>query len=145
MNYVIGVFIGAALTVALYELLVLPLLVGKTRALWGRWPVEAQSDVYERGYQAATEKAVSTAIAMWASFDKPGRDGLDDHGLCCKAAAMQELALKLMDSVSGTVKADLMSRLSGGAGNDDLPRSVAGAVGADNPGPSENMRPKNGR
>lgn len=36
MSYVIGVIVGGALIVALYELLVLPLLVGKPRALWGR-------------------------------------------------------------------------------------------------------------
>ena len=117
MSYIIGVVIGGVLIAALYELLVLPLLVGKPRSLWGQWSVEAQSDVYERGYQAATERAVRTAIAMWAAFDKPGRDGLDDHGLRCKAAAMKELSLKLMDSVSGAAKTDLMSRLSG-AGND---------------------------
>lgn len=139
MTYIIGVVIGGVLIAALYELLVLPLLVGKPRALWGRWPVEAQSDVYERGYQAATEKAVSTAIAMWASFDKPGRDGLDDHGLRCKAAAMKELSLKLMDSVSGAAKADLMNRLSG-ADNGDLSRGVAGAVGPDTTGPNQAMR-----
>lgn len=134
MSYIIGVIIGGALIAALYELLVLPLLVGRPRALWGRWPVEAQLDVYERGYQAATEKAVSTAIAMWAAFDKPGRDGMDDHGIRCKAAAMQELALRLMDSVSGAAKADLMNRLSG------LPRSVAGAVGPNTTGPNQAMR-----
>ena len=141
MTYIIGVIIGGVLIAAIYELLVLPLLVGKPRALWGRWPVEAQSDVYERGYQAAMAKAVSTAISMWASFDKPSRHGLDDHGLRCKAAAMQELSLKLMDLVSGEAKAKLMSRLSGNLGpDDDLTRGVAGAVGPDTTGPRDAMR-----
>lgn len=36
MSYIIGVVIGGVLIAALYELLVLPLLVGRPRALWGR-------------------------------------------------------------------------------------------------------------
>lgn len=132
MSYIIGVVIGGALIAALYELLVLPLLVGKPRALWGRWPVEAQSDVYERGFQAAMTMAIKTTDHLWATFDKPTRDGLDDHGLRCKAAACVEIAQRLRQIASG---ARVNER-------DDLPRGVAGAVGPDTTGPTGAMRRK---
>ena len=70
MEYGIGVLIGGALVVALYELLVLPCLVGKPRALWGRWPIEAQSDVYERGYQAGRQAAQAACHNARAALAK---------------------------------------------------------------------------
>lgn len=132
MPYIIGVIVGGVLIAVLYELLVLPLLVGKPRALWGRWPVEAQSDVYERGFQSAMAMAIKTADHLWATFDKPTRDGLDDHGLRCKAAACVEIAQRLRQIASGARANE----------TDDFPRGVAGAVGPDTTGPQEAMRRK---
>jgi len=101
MSYIIGVVIGGTLLAAFYELLVLPLLVGKPRAVWGRWPVEAQSDGYERGFQAAMAIAIKTADHRWATYDKPSHEGLDDHDLRCKAAAAHDIALSLREIASG--------------------------------------------
>ncbi len=91
MSYIIGVIIGGALIAALYELLVLPLLVGKPRALWGRWPVEAQSDVYERGFQAATERAIQVANEHADAYERTLL-GVSDNGLRMKAAEARHLA-----------------------------------------------------
>ena len=91
----IGMVAGAVLMVALYELLLLPLIVGKPRALWGRWPVEAQSDVYERGYQAALAWSAAHAESLAAAYRQPLETGLVDQCLHCKAAAATELATSI--------------------------------------------------
>lgn len=53
IGIVIGVAVGGVLMVALYELFILPALVRR----WGPWPIEAQRDMYERGYQAGAARA----------------------------------------------------------------------------------------
>lgn len=95
-----GMLVGAILMVAFYELIVLPLIVGKPRALWGRWPIEAQSAGYERGFQNATERAARLAEDRAETYEKLLREGLVDHGLHCKAAAAAELATSIRTMVS---------------------------------------------
>lgn len=56
IGVVIGVAVGGVLMIALYELFMLPALVGKPHAL-GPWPIEAQWDMYERGFQAGAARA----------------------------------------------------------------------------------------
>ena len=101
MTYITNVVIGGILIICLYEFLVLPLLVGKPHSLWGRWPIEAQSDVYERGFQNAMAIASQEADRQAKCYAKPIQDGLVDHGLQCKSAAATYLAMSIRAIAAG--------------------------------------------